>query len=160
MLAKRGGVRLGSAGADAGWRTIIGHLTAAKSFSTTLVGIYGLMEPFNLLSLQMLLPLLDKAELAEVDQIARDEARHVAMFDVFAELVDRGLLRADEAECTAMIRIFFDALKDGIALPSGERVHLPRSAWREFMRHVAELADRIAAWRAGASYLQPAVLTV
>ena len=152
MLVKRGGVRVGPAAADPGWRTIVGHMAAAKSYSTTLIGIYGLMEPFNLLSLENLLrPLLDASELAEVDQIARDEARHIGMFDVLAELVERRILRVDAAECTEMIRVFFDALKDGIALPSGERARLPRGAWRDFMRHAGQLVDRIATWHDPAS---------
>jgi hypothetical protein len=147
MLARRSGANVGSTGVDAGWKTIILHLSTAKSFSTTLIGIYGLMEPFNLLSIQtFLLPLLKKGELAEVDQIAKDEARHIGMFELFSELVERRALRVDEAECLAMIRVFSDALKDGIGLPSGERIVLPRNEWRAFMSHIARLKDRIVAW--------------
>jgi hypothetical protein len=147
MLSKRTGANVGSAGVDAGWKTIIRHLSTTKSFSTTLIGIYGLMEPFNLLSIQtFLLPLLDGGELAEVNQIAKDEARHIGMFDLFSEQVERGALRVDEGECLEMIRVFSDALKDGIELPSGERVVLPRSEWRAFMGQVAGLKNRIVGW--------------
>ena len=147
MLSKRTGGNVGAAGVDVGWKTIIRHLSTTRSFSTTLIGIYGLMEPFNLLSIQtFLLPLLDKAELTEVDQIAKDEARHIGMFDLFSEQVEARALRVDEGECLEMIRVFSDALKDGIELPSGERIVLPRSEWRAFMVHVARLRDRIAGW--------------
>jgi hypothetical protein len=146
MLARRGGAPLGRAGVDVGWQTIVGHIAAAHSFSTTLIGMYGLMEPFNLLAMQMLLPLLDGADLGEVEQIAVEEARHIGMFDLYAELVERRALRVDEAESMAMIRVFLEALRGGIALPSGERVSLPRNEWREFMRHVGQLRERIQAW--------------
>ena len=152
MLAKRGGTQAGMGGVDPGWRTIMSHIATAGSFSTTLIGMYGLMEPFNLLSIHaFLLPLLDKADLAEVNQIAEDESRHIGMFELFAELVERQVLRVDETECLTMIRVFFEALRDGIALPSGERVGLPRSEWREFMRHVGQLKGRIAAWSEAAA---------
>jgi hypothetical protein len=152
MLAKRDGTQACLAGVDPGWRTIMSHIATAHSFSTTLIGMYGLMEPFNLLSIQaFLLPLLDEVDLAEVNQIAKDEARHIGMFELFAELVERRVLPVDEAECLAMIRVFFEALRDGIALPSGERINLPRSEWREFMRHVGQLRGRIAAWSEAAS---------
>jgi hypothetical protein len=148
MLAKRNGDHSCSWSVDPGWRTIIGHLSTSRSFSTTLIGIYGLMEPFNLLSIQtFLLPLLDKSERAEVDEIARDEARHIGMFELFCELIERGVLRVDEAECLAMIGVFADALKDGIGQPGGERVMLPRSEWRAFMSHVARLKETIMAWK-------------
>jgi hypothetical protein len=146
MLAKRTGER-GPTGVDPGWQKIIRHLGTSKSFSTTLIGIYGLMEPFNLISIEtFLLPLLDKSELAEVTQIAKDEARHIGMFDLFSELIGRGVLRVNEADCTAMINVFSEALKDGIGQPDGERIMLPRSQWRAFMIHVARLKDTIRAW--------------
>ena len=109
------------------------------------------MEPFNLLSMQTLLPLLDKAELAEVSEIVRDEDRHIGMFDLFAELVERGVLHVDEAEALTMIRVFLEALRDGIAQPGGARISLPRSDWRDFMKHVGQLRERILSWsRVGA----------
>jgi hypothetical protein len=147
LLARRIGADVGPPAVDPGWQTIIRHLCASKSFSTTLIGIYGLMEPFNLLSIEtFLLPLLDKAELAEVNQIVEDEARHIGMFDLFAELIELGELRVNQAECVAMVSVFCDALKDGIGQPGGERVMLPRSEWRAFMCHVARLKNTITAW--------------
>jgi hypothetical protein len=152
LIARRTGAPAGRAGVDVGWRTIVGHIGTTSSFATTLVGMYGLMEPFNLLTMHaLLLPLLDQAERAEVEQIARDEARHIGMFDLFAELVERRVLHVDQSECLAMIRVFLEALRDGIALPSGERVALPRSEWKAFMRHVAQLRGRILSWGAGAA---------
>ncbi|HMF40422.1 MAG TPA: hypothetical protein VKQ32_07000 [Polyangia bacterium] len=151
MLAARNTAPVGLAGVAPGWQRIVCHIAQANSFSTTLVGLYGLMEPFNLLAMNTLLPLLDKADLADVDQIARDEARHIGMFDVFAELVERGVLRVDVAEGAEMIRVFCDALKDGIALPTGEPVTLPRSDWRGFMKHVGQLQDRMLSWRDAAA---------
>jgi hypothetical protein len=149
MIAKRNGARVGLAGVDPSWRTIIQHIAAEGSFSTTLIGMYGLLEPFNLIALRtFLLPLLDKADHAEVEQIARDEARHVGMFDLFAELIERNVLCVDEAKCMAMIRVFLEAQRDGIILPSGERMCLPQSERREFMRHVGQLTSRIQAWSA------------
>jgi hypothetical protein len=140
MIAKRNDARAGLAGVDASWREIIQHIAAEGSFSTTLIGMYGLLEPFNLIALRtFLLPLLDKADLAEVEQIAKDEARHVAMLDLFAELIERNVLHVDEAKCMAMIRVFLEAQKDGIVLPTGEPMCLPQSERREFMRHVAQL---------------------
>jgi hypothetical protein len=148
MLAKRTGAHVGWSAVDPGWQTIIRHLRTSKSFSTTLIGIYGLMEPFNLLSIQtFLLPLLDKTELAEVNQIAKDEARHIGMFDLFSELIERGALRVDEAECMTMISVFSEALKNGIRQPDGARITLPRTEWRAFMSHVARLRDTITAWK-------------
>jgi hypothetical protein len=151
MLVKRIGINSSLGGVDPGWQTIVRHIAAANSFSTTLIGMYGLMEPFNLLAMQSLLPLLDRAELAEVSQIAREEARHIGMFELYAELVERGILPIAEGECLEMIRVFFNALKDGIALPTGERLNLPRSDWRAFTRQVTELKDRVLAWGAAAS---------
>ena len=146
MLAKRNGAPVGLSGVDDGWQTIVRHIATANSFSTTLIGMYGLMEPFNLLAMQTLLPLLDKGDLVEVKAIAKDEARHIGMFDLFAELVERRVLYVAEAECMGMIRVFLEALRDGISLPSGERVSLPRSNWRDFMRHVGQLKEWIVTW--------------
>jgi hypothetical protein len=147
LIAKRSGAPVGQTGVDVGWQTIVRHIDAASSFATTLIGMYGLMEPFNLLTMHALLfPLLNRAERVELEQIAEDEARHIGMFELFAELVERRVLRVDEAECLAMIRVFLEALRDGIALPSGERITLPRSEWKTFMRHVGQLRGRILSW--------------
>jgi hypothetical protein len=151
LLAKRTGAPVGRDGVDAGWQTIIRHIGAASSFSTTLVGTYGLVEPFNLLTMNaVLLPLLDRTELAEVEQIARDEARHVGMFELFAELVESGAMPVDQSECLTMIRVFLEAVRDGVGLSTGERITLPRSEWKAFMRHVAQLKDRILGWSGAA----------
>jgi hypothetical protein len=151
MIAKRNGACVGLSGVDASWQAIIDHIAAEGSFSTTLIGMYGLLEPFNLIALRtFLLPLLDKAELTEVDQIVKDEARHVGMLDLFGELIERNVLCVDEEKCMAMIRVFVEAQKDGIVLPNGERMALPHGERREFMRHVSELRNRIQGWTGAA----------
>lgn len=132
---------------DPSWRRILTYVDTHISFSTAVVGIYGLIEPFNILSTQALLfPLLEKHELREIEAINNDEEKHVSMFDLFEELIFQGSIKIDQSECMDMITFFLEAQTAGLTLPMKENTRLSRDATRVFLKHVAQLKVRVKTW--------------
>lgn len=147
MIAKVNGQSPKLADVDASWRKILHHLEHQHSFATTVVGIYGLIEPFNILCAQtLLLPELDESDRREVEAIAKDEEKHVSLFALFEELIERGVVPADRNECSEMIQIFVDSHKRGMRLPDGQELRLPNDASRSFLKHVLQLQARVKSW--------------
>ncbi len=134
---------------DLCWQRFLGYISRVASPSAVIVGVYGLVEPFNQISnTALLLPKLNGSDLTDVKEILKEEDRHIAMMSLYEEVISDKTITIDKEQCLETIRFFMQEQKKirSSDSDSDSDYIFPMEAKNALMSNTRRLIARVSTW--------------